>query len=93
MGDFGKFLAKAYLRKLLTALGTYLLASGVISDAEAGGFVERHLEEVAGGVLLAGSVVWTYFYQRYVRVKVTTALALPEGASSETLKEVMGEKT
>jgi len=93
MGDFGKFLVKAYLRKYLTILGTALLTHGVINDSEAGGFVDQYLEEVLGAVLLGGSHVWTFLYQRYVRRKVTTALGLPASATTETLKKAMQRRS
>jgi hypothetical protein len=92
MGDSAKFLVKAFVRKALTMLGTYLLAHGVLTDSEAHGFVESHLEEMTGLALLAGSTAWTVLYQRYVKTKVVTALALPQGSTSETLAVALGEK-
>jgi hypothetical protein len=92
MNDFSKFIIKAFLRKALTALGTFLLTHGVLTDSEAHGFVGNYLEELTGAALLAGSGAWTFFYQRYVKEKVTAALELPGGSSPERLKKVMGEK-
>jgi hypothetical protein len=91
MGDFSKFIVKAFVRKALTALGAFLLTHGVLTDSEANGLSDLYLEEMAGALLLAGSSLWTVVYQKYVKEKVTTALALPAGASPETLKRVMGE--
>jgi hypothetical protein len=93
MSDFTKFLLKAFVRKGLTVLGSVLLAHGVISESEAGGFVSQYLEEVLGLALLGASSVWTFIYQRYVRRKVTTALKLPEGANPATLEVVMAAGT
>lgn len=92
MSDFAKFLIKAFLRKGLTALGTYLLARGVLTESEAGGFAEEWLEMVLGALILAASSAWTFVYNSYVRDKVKTALELPSGASSERLAKAMGEK-
>jgi hypothetical protein len=91
MGDFSKFLVKAFLRKALTALGTFLLTHGVLSDSEAHGLVADCLEELTGAALLAGSGLWTVIYQRYVKEKVKTALALPAGTSPERLEKALGE--
>lgn len=92
MRDFSKFVLKAFLRKGLTALGAFLLTHGVLTDSEAGGFVGQYLEEVTGAALLGASSAWTLVYQKYVKDKVVTALSLPEGSSTETLKRAMGEK-
>lgn len=91
MSDFAKFLAKAYLRKFLTVLGTYLLTRGILSDGDADGFAEKYLEPVFGGLLLAVSAGWTYAYQWYVRRKVVAALELPPGASKAQLEQMVKE--
>lgn len=92
MGDFSKFIVKAYLRKALTVLGTYLLTHGVLTESEAQGFVAAHIDELLGAVLLAASGMWTFLYQRYVKNKIVTALALPEGSSPAELKVALDEK-
>lgn len=92
MGDLTKYILKAFLRKGLTALGTALLTHGVLTDSEANGLVGSYLEEVTGAALIAGSSVWTYFYNSYVRDKVVTALSLPKGSTPEALSVALGEK-
>lgn len=89
MGDFTKFLIKAFIRKGLTALGAVLLTHGILTDSESHGLSDLYLEELTGGLLLAGSSAWTYFYNRYVRDKVTTALSLPGGSSPARLEKAM----
>lgn len=93
MSDLTKFILKAYLRKLLTIVGTYLLASGVISGEEQGGFVDKYLEEVLGVTLLGISAVWTFVYQRYVKDKIVTALQLPAGSNSADLEKAVEAKS
>lgn len=92
MRDFTKFLLKAGIRYALTALGAALLAWGVITKSEADGFIATYLEEIVGSVLMAVSAAWEFVYQKYVKDKVTTALALPQHTSPETLAKVLGEK-
>lgn len=89
MSDLTKFLIKAYLRKGLTILGTYLLTHNVLTSGTADSFASTYLDEVLGAVLLASSAIWTAAYQWYVKRKVTAALSLPQGASPQTLENVL----
>ena len=92
MGDFGKFLLKAFIRKALTIAGTYLLAHGVLTDSEANGLVSSYLEELTGFVLIAISGAWTYLYNSYVRDKVVMALSMKQGSTPAQLEQKLEEK-
>lgn len=88
MSELTKFMLKAYLRKVLTALGTFLLTHGVLTSSEAEGFVATYLEEIVGTALIAGSAVWTFIYQRYVKNKVVAALKAPPSTKPAELEEL-----
>lgn len=92
MNDLTKFLIKAYLRKFLAILGTYLLTHGILTSGTSNDFVNTYLEPAFGAILVGISAVWTWVYQQYVKRKVTTALELPEGSSPAKLEKALKEE-
>lgn len=85
MTDLTKFVIKAYVRKGLAILGTYLITHGLIAgDAES--FAGQYVDEVVGFVLVTGSTAWTTIYQFYVRRKVVTALKMEPGTGPARLE-------
>lgn len=89
MSDLTKFLIKAYVRKALAMLGTFLITHGVLKPDESEGFIAAYLEEAVGALLIGGSAVWTAAYQWYVKRKVLKAKQMPPSATSEQLEEAL----
>lgn len=92
MSDFQKFLLKAFVRKALTVLATWLMAHGLSSIAP-NEFADTYADEIVGWLMLSGVGVWTFVYQKYVKNKVTTALELPKGSTPEQLEQAVSEKS
>ena len=88
MSDFAKFLIKAYLRKGLAMLGTFLVTRGLI-DGDSNSFVSTYLEPVSGTLLVGGSLAWTTIYQWYVKRKVSKALELPKDSTPKQLEKAL----
>ena len=86
MSDSTKFLIKAFARKALTWFSGILVTYGVLTSDEGEGFVGQYLEEIVGATILAISVGWSWFYQKYVKAKIITAKELPADASAEELE-------
>lgn len=89
MRDLTKFLIKAYVRKGLAILGTYLIVHGVFSNGSADDFASLYLDDVLGSLMIAGSALWTYFYQWYVKRKVVAAINAPPSVTPEKLEQAV----
>ena len=77
-------MGKAFLRKALTILGTWLIAHSMLEGETADSFAAKYMEPVFGFLLIGASALWTYAYQRYVKRKVIAAKRLqPEATSAE----------
>jgi hypothetical protein len=74
------------LRSLLWVLGTYLVRKGIWTNAAA----ERYIEGAAPIIIALG---WSYWKNHTNRVKVVTALAMPQGSTENDLNTQITKAT